>query len=242
MTEHAVPTMRLILERQGLHLLLLVALVGGVTVLADAIDAWDGRYWGLSTPTWFGLAVSGAVVHQGWVWLCWRMELHAGWLTRTFGAAGFRLYATGFVLLAAVRIFLLVAVATSNRQTLPVSETLLDLIATALLVPIGYLFYSVARYFTFRRALGIDHFDPTYRTMPLERRGIFRSTRNGMYTFGLLMVWLPGLYAASKAALLAAFFHHAYIWVHYACTELPDMRRIYAASSLGAEGPADGPM
>ena len=112
---------------------------------------------------------------------------------------------------------------------------------TALLVPIVYLFYSVARYFTFRRALGIDHFDPSYRTKPLERRGIFRFTRNGMYTFGLLVVWLPGLYAASKAALLAALFHHASIWVHYACTELPDMRRLYGAASLGAEGPSTGP-
>ena len=66
---------------------------------------------------------------------------------------------------------------------------------------------------------------------------MFRFTRNGMYTFGLLLVWLPGLYAASKAALLAALFHHAYIWVHYACTELPDMRRIYGADAIGADEP-----
>ncbi len=234
-------TMRLLLERQGLHLLLLVALVGGITGLADYVDAWEGQYRGLSTPTWFGLALGSAVVHQGWVWLCWRVELHTGWLTRTFGPAGFRLYATGFALLVATRFFLLIAVAASNPQTLPVSEIFLDLTATALLVPIVYLFYSVARYFTFRRALGIDHFDPSYRTKPLERRGIFRFTRNGMYTFGLLLVWLPGLYAASKAALLAALFHHAYIWVHYACTELPDMRRVYEAASLGAERPSTGP-
>ena len=37
----------------------------------------------------------------------------------------------------------------------------------------------------------------------------------------------PGLYASSQAALLAAAFNHAYIWVHYFCTELPDMKRIY---------------
>ena len=233
--------MRLLLERQGRHLLLLVALVGGITGLADHVDAWEGQYRGLSTPTWFGLALGSAVVHQGWVWLCWRVELHTGWLTRTFGPAGFRLYATGFALLVATRFFLLIAVAAANLQTLQISETLLDLIATALLVPIVYLFYSVARYFTFRRAVGIDHFDLSYRTKPLERRGIFRWTRNGMYTFGVLLVWLPGLYAASKAALLAALFHHAYIWVHYVCTELPDMRRVYGAASLGAEGPSTGP-
>ena len=149
--------MRLLLERQGRHLLLLVALVGGITGLADYVDAWEGQYRGLSTPTWFGLALGSAVVHQGWVWLCWRVKLHTGWLTRTFGPAGFRLYATGFALLAATRIFLLVAVAASTDRL---------------------------------------------------------------------------------SVLLAALFHHAYIWVHYVCTELPDMRRVYGVASLGAEGPS----
>ena len=113
-TERTVSTMRLLLERQGLHLLLLVALVGSITVLADYVDAWEGQYRGLSTPTWFGLALGSAVAHQGWVWLCWRLELHTGWVTQTFGPAGFRLYATGFALLVAARIFLLIAVANSN--------------------------------------------------------------------------------------------------------------------------------
>ena len=234
--------------RQGRHLLLLVALVGGITGLADYVDAWEGQYRGLSTPTWFGLALGSAVVHQWWVWLCWRVELHTGWLTRTFGPAGFRaisefpkgrkylislsfrgkasvrpaqvggfdvnivihgstavrgrgdlvayrwalwkltapwthrtrpphlgkrcafstsstgpfpsndsrktpkgpkialgnpdrpgfrLYATGFALLVVTSFFLLIAVAAANPQTLQVSETLLDLIATALLVPMS---------------------------------------------------------------------------------------------------------
>jgi protein-S-isoprenylcysteine O-methyltransferase Ste14 len=92
----------------------------------------------------------------------------------------------------------------------------------------------VGRYFSYRRALGIDHFDASYRTKPFVREGIFRFTRNGMYTFGLMIVWLPGLIWASKAALLSAAFSHLYIWVHYFCTELPDMRRIYG------EARADG--
>ena len=235
MTERQVSTARLLLERQGLHLLLLAALGGSIAVLAEQLEVWDGHYRGLSTRTWFWLAIGSAVVHQGWVWLCWRLELHTQWLTRTFGPEGFRLYAAGFALAALTRFVLLVAVANANQHMLPVSEPVLNVIATVLLVPVAYLFSSVARYFTFRRALGIDHFDPSYRTRPLERRGIFRFTRNGMYTFGLLLVWLPGLYMASKAGLLAALFHHTYIWVHYACTELPDMRRIYRAGAIGAD-------
>ena len=45
--------------------------------------------------------------------------------------------------------------------------------------------------------------------------------------FGLLILWLPGLLLASKAALLAALFGHVYIWVHYFTVEQPDMIHIY---------------
>ena len=88
-------------------------------------------------------------------------------------------------------------------------------------------YYSVLKYFTLRRALGIDHFDATYRNAPLVRQGMFRYSRNAMYVFGIAILWLPGLLLASKAALLAALFNHLYIWVHYYTVELPDMRTIY---------------
>ena len=87
--------------------------------------------------------------------------------------------------------------------------------------------YSVAKYFSFGRAVGADHFDKSYRNKPLVRKGIFRWTRNGMYNFGIPVVWLPGLLLASKAAVLAALFSHLYIWVHYYSVELADMKRIY---------------
>jgi hypothetical protein len=48
-----------------------------------------------------------------------------------------------------------------------------------------------------------------------------------MYTFGFLMLWVPGLLLLSQAALLAAAFNHAYIWVHYYATELPDIHYLY---------------
>ena len=78
--------------------------------------------------------------------------------------------------------------------------------------------------------LAMEYFDVAYRSLPLVRKGIFRYTRNGMYTFGFLITWIPGLWFVSSAALLAALFNHVYIWVHYFCTELPDMRRIYGSN------------
>ena len=90
-----------------------------------------------------------------------------------------------------------------------------------------YLLYSIRKYFGFKRAYGIDHFDESYRNLPFVREGIFRFTGNAMYVFGFLVLWIPGLILFSKAALLAALFNHIYIWVHYYYTELPDIRHIY---------------
>ena len=65
-------------------------------------------------------------------------------------------------------------------------------------------------------------------------RGFSATPGNAMYWFGLLILWLPGVLLASKAALVAALFNHLYIWVHYHCTEKPDIDRIYG-TSLGEE-------
>ena len=63
--------------------------------------------------------------------------------------------------------------------------------------------------------------------MPFVKEGIFRFTSNAMYTYGFLILWIPGLVLYSKAALIAAGFNHIYIWVHYYTTELPDIQYIY---------------
>ena len=223
--------MGLFFEKQGRHLALLVVLLLAAGVAARGEGYQAGSLWGVPTPVWFWLSLAFPVVHQVWVVVCWRLELHAGWLSRHFGENGFRLYAAGFASLAFLRLSTLTLLAVSNQETLAVSRRLLTAFAVLFAALVVYLMYSVTRYFTYRRALGIDHFDPSYRTRPLVNQGIFRFTSNGMYTFGLLVVWLPGLLAASKTALLSAAFSHVYIWVHYYCTERPDMRRIYRAAA-----------
>lgn len=77
------------------------------------------------------------------------------------------------------------------------------------------------------RAFGADHFDPSMRSIPFVRGGIFRFTSNAMYVFGFLLLWVPALWWASAGALCAALFNHLYIWVHYYATERPDIVRIY---------------
>jgi len=109
---------------------------------------------------------------------------------------------------------------------------ILRIFAVIITIPALYLLYSVICYFSFKRASGIDHFDESYRSRGLVREGIFRFTRNGMYTFAFLFLWIPALWYASIAALCVALFNHMYIWVHYFTVELPDMKRIYGESKI----------
>ncbi len=61
----------------------------------------------------------------------------------------------------------------------------------------------------------------------MVNKGIFKYSSNSMYTFAFLAFWVIGIAAASWLAIVAAAFSHAYIWIHYFCTEKPDMNLIY---------------
>jgi hypothetical protein len=216
-----------VFEKQGQHLLMLALLLAGAVWASRIPGVLEGSHRGIPTSKWFWWSIAVPIVHQVWVWLCWRLELHYKALSRSLVDWGFRIYAIGFATASFFRFYTIVGLGLANRGSLDISQTLLDVLALVMSIPTIYLFYSVARYFSYKRALGADHFDESYRTKPLERRGIFRFTRNGMYIYGFFAIWIPGLLFASKAALLSAAFSHIYIWVHYYCTEVPDMSRIY---------------
>jgi len=214
-------------ERQGTHLFLLAALLALVGTLARAGAFAAGESAGLTTLVWFWIAIASAVAHQTFVMLSWRTELHHRLISRLLGRAGFPLYVAMFAVFGTSRFVSLVILAQSNAGTVTAPRESLRALALVFALPSLYVLHSVVRHFGLVRATGADHFDPRYRDMPLVREGIFRWVPNAMYTFGLLVVWMPGLWHGSAAALLAAAFHHAYIWVHYHCTEKPDMARIY---------------
>lgn len=219
---------RLIFEKQWLHALLLAVLLSGMVLVTRYDGVRAGNLWGMSTQWWFWLAIGIAVTHQVFVWFCWRTELHASWLSGTFKENAFTLYAVGFSILGIMRVAVVFIVAFSNQDTLTWNPIVLKFLAVIVLLPSLYLFYSVKRYFGFKRAFGVDHFERRYRSLPFERRGIFRFTRNGMYVYGFLLLWVPALWWGSVAGLAVALFNHLYIWTHYFATELPDMRRIYS--------------
>lgn len=224
--------LNLIFEKQWLHAIILFILLIGA-YLALTLDGMEqGTFCEISTIRWFGLAIALAIAHQVYVWFCWRLQLNGNRISRIFGEQAFPFYAAIFGLLGALRVLAVIALAISNRDTFPVDISILRTLAIIALIPATYLLYSVARYFGFRRAMGIDHFDASYKNLPLVRKGIFRFTRNGMYVYGFLFLWVPALWFASIAALCAALFNHLYIWVHYYTTELPDMKHIYGNNRL----------
>lgn len=218
-----------VLKYQAYHAFFLLLLLAGVYLMAqeDSVII-SGELWQITSIYWLLLALLVPVVHQIYVMLCWRLELYGKKLTAWFGEKAFALYKRFFTILILARPVSLVLLAISNKKTLILDSRLAIGLTIILLIPSVYLFYSLKRYFGFDRAFGIDHFEPAkYRDMPLVRKGIFRYTDNGMYTFGFLMLYIPALIWLSKAALLVAFFQHLYIWVHHYCTEKPDMMVIY---------------
>jgi hypothetical protein len=214
-------------ERQWIHLLAIVLLLTLIVRLDDIEAIRTGSLWGWTSLEWLWSAVILAVVHQVWVVIWWRSELYHQFTSRRFGKAGFILYAIGFSILGIGRAVAVWLLAISNQGTLPLPPVLMKFMAALLVISAFYLFYSVRKYFGFRRAFGYDHWDSSYSHKPTVRQGIFRYTSNGMYVFGFLILWVPAFWFGSVAALLAALFNHLYIWVHYYATERPDMKSIY---------------
>jgi hypothetical protein len=217
-------------EKQGQHYLLLIILITGVYYLATG-DALSGRLWGISTQTWLWISIAIPIAHQIFVWLFWRLELHHGLIKQWFGESAFTVYRIGFTILFAARPVAQILLGISNQNTLSLNPFIAYSLAVVFFLPFVYTMYSVAKYFGMDRAYGIDHFDPSYRTKPFVKQGMFKYTNNAMYKFGFLIFWAIAFAFLSKAALISAAFSHLYIWVHFYFTELPDIKHIYGNPS-----------
>ncbi|MDC7221891.1 MAG: methyltransferase [Spirochaetales bacterium] len=186
----------------------------------------EGRF---SPQTYRLLRILMGVVlyHQFLVWLVWRAQLCFNLFTRLFGKYDLLIWSLLFLPPLAARPVLTVLIALSDRATLPGAAALWVFLALLLLIPSLYGSYSVARYFGIIRAVGADHFRESYRSMPLASGGMYRWSNNVMYGYVFLLFWAIALIFRSQAALVAALFQHAFVWVHYYTVESPDMDAIY---------------
>lgn len=218
-------------EKQGWHALFLAVLLMAVFYGSQCSNVLLGSALGIDTLTWLWISISIPIVHQVFVGLAWRAQLHYQWMTRIFANKDFFVFGVFFLVFLLARPVSLIILAISNVDSYSLPIHLRATFGVILFIPVVYLLYSIKEFFGFKRAMGIDHFDPSYKDLPMVRAGIFKYTSNAMYTFGFLMLWLPGIIWASKAALLSAAFSHLYIWVHYYTVEKPDMVMIYGSES-----------
>jgi len=217
-----------ILRYQIWHLVSVIILITALQIfITNNYASMNGALWSINTKTWFWMAIAVPILHQIYVWIIWRLELYKNTFTSRYGVSrAFKIYSVGFTLLFICRMIFIIILALSSQKSLSLKPIIAYLIAAGITPVVIYLFYSVMKYFTLERAFGIDHFYKNYNK-PYVKGGIFRYTNNGMYVYGLLILYLPGLLLLSKAALVVALFNHIYIWVHYYCTERPDMKVIY---------------
>jgi len=200
-----------------------------ICILILLLLCWGGWvFLGKTVATAFWIAVICPIIHQVYVWLAWRLELRSGLVSKLIG---FKTYLAIFFVLFLSRFLSLFYLAWIDQNGLGIGFSTRIFISSVFIMPSIYTLYSVKRYFGLARASGADHFDPSYRRKPLEKRGIFRFTNNAMYVYAFLLFWAIAIGFNSASALVVAAYSHLYIWVHYFCTEKPDMDFIYRATS-----------
>lgn len=92
--------------------------------------------------------------------------------TRRFGDRALTVFGVGFFILFGLRPVTIIALAVADHGTLWEASPSPWLAAVVLATPAVWTLYSVVRWFSVRRALGVDHFEPGFNEQ-LVRRGAF---------------------------------------------------------------------
>ena len=180
----------------------------------------------LGAFSWFIIAMTMPLIHQAYVWVCWRSELCWKSISRTIGFKG---YVIIFFVLIISRLSAIV-LCFVDYGSLYVPGWFAWSLAVIIFIPGIYTMYSVKKYFGFLRAAGADHFDLKYRNMPFERRGIFKWTPNAMYVFAIGIPFGFAIATGSQSMFVVSIYTYISIWLHYFCTEKEDFKVIYGGN------------
>ena len=183
-------------------------------------------FLGIKALGWFTIAMLIPLLHQAYVWICWRSELCWKFVSNTIGFKG---YVIIFFILIISRLSAIV-LCFVDYGSLYKPGMLAWILGLILFIPGGYTMYSVKKYFGFLRAAGADHFDPKYRDLPFERRGIFKWTPNAMYVFAIGIPFSFAVATGSQSMFVVAIYTYISIWLHYFCTEKEDFKVIYGGN------------
>jgi hypothetical protein len=180
-------------------------------------------FLGISALGWFIIAMSVPIIHQAYVWICWRSELCWQSISNSIGFKG---YVIIFFILIISRLSAIV-LCFVDYGSLYKPGIFAWIISIILFIPGVYTMYSVKKYFGFLRAAGADHFDPKYRDMPFEKKGIFKWSPNAMYVFALVFPFSFAVATGSQSMFIVAIYTYISIWLHYFFTEKEDFKIIY---------------
>ena len=180
-------------------------------------------FLGIGALEWFLIAMTIPLIHQAYVWICWRSELCWKSISNTIGFKG---YVVFFFILIISRLSAIV-LCLVDYGSLYRPSWLAWALGLILFIPGAYTMYSVKKYFGFLRAAGADHFDPKYRNLSFERRGIFKWTPNAMYVFAIGIPFSFAVATGSQSMFVVAIYTYISIWLHYFCTEKEDFKIIY---------------
>jgi len=203
--------------------------VGGTLVLFyigaqfASLQSNTNTFIRISALGWFMIAMSVPIIHQVYVWICWRSELCWKSITKTIG---FKSYVVFFFILIISRLSAIV-LCFVDYGSLYKPDWFTWILAIIIFIPGVYTMYSVKKYFGFLRAAGADHFDPKYRDLPFEKRGIFKWTPNAMYVFAIGIPFGFAVATGSQSMFVVSIYTYISIWLHYFCTEKEDFKVIY---------------
>ena len=195
------------------------------TQLVD-LKSNTNTFIGISALGWFMIAMFIPIIHQAYVWICWRSELCWKSISKTIGFNG---YVIIFFILIISRLSAIV-LCFVDYGSLYKPGIFAWIISIILFIPGVYTMYSVKKYFGFLRAAGADHFDPQYRDMPFEKRGIFKWSPNAMYVFAIGIPFAFAVATGSQSMFVVAIYTYISIWLHYFCTEKEYFKFIYKNS------------
>ena len=134
-------------EKQGWHAFWLAFLLTITALISRTNGLLAGELFGLSTTFWFCLAVCIPIAHQVFVVVVWRKQLHQQWMTKRFGERAFTIYMVLFNKLILSRPVSMIILSIANRDSFSLAIGWRLGISILLLIPFGFMAYSVLKYF-----------------------------------------------------------------------------------------------
>lgn len=221
-----------VLKYQFWHVLGFILLFYAADNMYLALNIPMNKFWGVPTYYWFLICIFASFVHQVCLACLWRAELYYKTLSKRFGKKSFTYFQYFFWIFVLIRIISFIGVVSADKDSLKIQTLPRIFFPIIFLILAIWAMYSTLKYFSIKRASGYDHFNPEEcRNKKMVCEGSFKYCANSMYSFFFLIFWAVALIFASKAALVLAFFLHFFIWLHYFCTEKPDMDYIYKSET-----------